>query len=329
MGLTDDILLIYLLWGFVWLASAIHAAVVKDIALGFEYRPSGIWWTPDLGAHFLFRFLPTATLSMFGIIWPGADLFHRRMQPYAEMSGINVADKTILVDYLGAITPIVIISALSNRHWKVAWFALLSVTAALASTLAGDIFTILPLEPVDGYESFYILVNGKAFWASLAVLVLYCISLVVVRPTSRWRFPRAVGSLADMLTYCYASNLIHHPMFEVQAMDDKQIHLQSKIHLGKHEYGFGFYHGRDGRRHIGFDIVERQVGADSPENIDVVIPSRGTFHFWFGYYLFRKPPSFTPEQLLRGGRTENRLRHWRKSSYRRASSGEESGPSSV
>jgi len=115
MGLTDDILLIYLLWGFVWLASAIHAAVVRDIALGFEYRPSGIWWTPNLGACFLFRFLPITTLSVFGVIWPGADLFNRMMQPYAEMFGINVADKTILVDYLGAITPLVIISALSNR----------------------------------------------------------------------------------------------------------------------------------------------------------------------------------------------------------------------
>ena len=55
------------------------------------------------------------------------------------------------------------------------------------------------------------------------------------------------------------------PLFFVPDATDERIHLVSRIHLAKRKYQLGLYLGNDGRRHLGFDVAERQNVSDELE----------------------------------------------------------------
>lgn len=77
------------------------------------------------------------------------------------------------------------------------------------------------------------------------------------------------------------------PEFDIQNRTDQEVHFVSQVHCAKNRYLFGFYLGKDGRRHIGFDIAQRGEGVNA-ERVDVVNP--GIFlDFGFKRWWFRMP----------------------------------------
>jgi len=89
----------------------------------------------------------------------------------------------------------------------------------------------------------------------VAVLLVYLISIPLAWPTPKRTLPRGLVSMADLLTFCHASYLMHDPIMCVQRPVDTQRHLYSKVFLAERLYLFGRYKGTDGQEHAGFDMA--------------------------------------------------------------------------
>ena len=223
--------------------------------------------------------IPAAINSLLSAIWFNADLFYRTAEPLAGMATPQLAQENILLDYVSPDPVSLIASALGKWHWRVAYFALLPLVAPYMSVFAVNIFQLSRGDEVD-----HLRLVPTNFYVSIAALSYYGISFVLVRPSIRYRFPRTVLSISDLLSYCCDSSIMTASEFSVQEPDDHQIHLQSQIYLAKRKYLFGFYRGKDGQRHLGFDADEfYDSPAGKAASVHAVIPGK------LPLFPFRKP----------------------------------------
>jgi hypothetical protein len=214
-------------------------------------------------------FIPALIINLFSICWISGDRFYRTTQPIAGMFEPGNATETILLDYVGTFPPLAIIKAINKKHWRVAWFAFLAVTCTFAPLPVGSTFIYTPA--TSGTQ---ITLVPAGLYASMAILSIYSLSLIFVRPPERYRLPHAIRNLADLLSYCYDSKVIDDPEFSVQESTDEHVHLDSKVHLRKGRYQFGMYRGKDGRRHIGFDRADRREQSGDVDAISRFEPGR-------------------------------------------------------
>lgn len=231
----------------------------------------------DTQGAILFRFLPVWILGLFSDLWFNADLFYRATQPLAAIDGASPPRKNILLDYSTSIPILITIKAALNGHWRVALFSLHSLRGNIPPVIAARIFS--SNLSASGYR---LTIQPANFWFCFAVLVIYLFTIPLVRPTPAYRLPRVVVNISDLLSYCYASRILGNeilgrPIFSVQERIDEKLHLESKVHLAKQNYRFGFYLGKDGNRHIGFDVTERQNFLGYIELVDNVEPGKATF----------------------------------------------------
>lgn len=220
----------------------------------------------------LFRFLPVNLFGWFGWLWLNADLFYRYMQPFAGMDSAAPATSNILLRYPTAMPVIITAQAISNGHWRVALMSGYSFCSRVAPILASDLF--LATATSTGY---HIEINKGNFWVCFVVLIVYLLTIPFIRPTPAYRLPRFPSSIVHVIGYCYASRIMDEKVFgntmlSVQDATDERVHLESKIHLAKKYYKFGYYMGKDSKMHLGFDVAERQNEAGKSETVIGVDP---------------------------------------------------------
>lgn len=245
-----------------------------------ENKPSLLFWIPSDTAKpystkeaFLFRFLPVSLMACFSLLWANIDHFYRFTQPFAGMANAAPATSNILLDYPSLMPTQTTFKAVANKHWRVALFSFLSLTASMPPIVASGIFVGIP--DATGFNEHIQPIN---FWFSFSILLMYLLCLVVARPPQAYRLPRnGIYTIGDLMQWCYASRIFDEvlhgrPMFEVQDAEDERIQLLSRIHLAKRNYQFGLYLGIDGRRHLGFDIAERINASGQLEYVDKVDP---------------------------------------------------------
>ncbi|KAJ4549982.1 hypothetical protein HRR78_004793 [Exophiala dermatitidis] len=220
--------------------------------------------------------IPAMVNSLINQLWFSAGVFYRASAPLAGMFVPRDARENILLDYLSPNSVTTIVVGVGNRHWRVVWFTLLTIVAPYLSAFAVNIFQ---LSRGDHADQLTILPTN--LYISLAAISLYAISCILARPPIEYRFPRMVLSIADLLSYCYDSSLMTAPEFSVQDPDDEEIHLQSKIHLAKRKYHFGFYKGTDGMRHLGFDANDSSSGSgETAVSVHHVVPGKYPVFPW-------------------------------------------------
>jgi hypothetical protein len=229
-------------------------------------------------------FIPALIINLFSICWISGDRFYRTTQPIAGMFEPGSATETILLDYVGTFPPLAIIKAIGKKHWRVAWFAFLAVTCTFAPLPVGSTFIYTPT--TSGTQ---ITLMPAGLYASMAILLIYALSLIFVRPPERYRLPHAIRNLADLLSYCYDSKVVDDPEFSVQESTDEHIHLDSKVHLRKGRYQFGMYRGKDGRRHIGFDRADRSEQSGGVDAISRFEPGRTVHITAASQWWLRRP----------------------------------------
>ena len=243
--------------------------------------------TNSLGSfvtHFTWLFLPSFLFAAIGSAFLNADLFYRNMQPLCGMDRANLAEENLLLDYLSTDPVTTIIKALNNSHWRVAWHAFLAIHITIPPILAGRVF--LPASTTNGYE---IHIDQNSLYLLVSLLGLYCISFYFVRPPDRFRAPRIIFNVLDLVSYCYMSTVKDNAEFCVQEPDDREIHLVSKVHLAKRRYQFGMYLGLDGHRHMGFDVSEwRTPEGEVYYPVDTFNPCSAFYGGFINWY-FRTP----------------------------------------
>lgn len=240
-------------------------------------------------ASFLLRFIPVLLMNLSGCIWDMADMFYRITEPFATMNEPGPATGNILLDYPSAPAGLITIKAMTNGHWRVALCSTFSLLATIPPIVATGIFVGSPIP--NGIAVSIAPIN---FWIFFILLIIYLIFMIVLRPTPSYRLPRVVRNLCDVLGYCYASGFLDDlgpdgkPIFSAQERDDQKVHLESKIHLAKKDYQFGLYFGKDGKRHMGFDVAVRDSLGGKQVEVENFDPGWGIRGLGM-WSLWRKP----------------------------------------
>lgn len=233
----------------------------RDIAhRGFYFTPPVLTASIALAQQTLFTFLPALLFDLLSIEVNTAAYFYRLHQPIANMQSPVSAEKSVLLDYVGRNAASAMLTAAANKHWRVAWLSFLDSVSAIPLILVAN--AVNAEETPDGW---HVNVTGGKFYSLFALLIVYCVSIVLCRPPPEYRTLMVVSTLAELLTLCYDSHMLDGNEFSVQDASDREIHLVSKVHLAKRKYQFGLYMGRDGRRHLGFDATsDRAIEGDVP-----------------------------------------------------------------
>ncbi|CAG8121290.1 unnamed protein product [Penicillium salamii] len=272
----DSVLAFLLAIGVALFITCIFGICRNIVNKGFDFTPSVPRTHIALVQEILFAFLPALFFNMFCMEIHATAYFYRLLQPIANMENPVSAEESVLLDYAGQNAASATLTAAKNKHWRVAWFNFLDGLSALPFVLIAGAFTAQ-----ETSAGWHVTVAPGSFYTLFALLIIYCVSLVLCRPPPEYRTPIMIPTLAELLTLCYDSQILDGNEFSVQDPSDRQIHLVSKVHLAKRKYRFGLYMGRDGRRHLGFDATsEKATECGTP-------PVYGIEPGWAIYFSFK------------------------------------------
>lgn len=163
-------------------------------------------------ANFLYSFIPSLLGTGLWLLFQSLDQTLRILQPWGELRhpGGSVASKSLLADYAACLPLQATSRALQNGHWRVAVTSLMATLFVLLPVLSGGLFMAL----TTGGDNVLMFPSIPIFGVLLALLFLYlgCLTLLLPHRGSL-ALPRAVTSLAGIISLCASSDLVQDPAF--------------------------------------------------------------------------------------------------------------------
>lgn len=211
---------------------------------------------------------PMAVFGVFGSNFLVADVYHRTMVPISRMGGwLDEEDrarirprapasavlgasarKSVLLDYLTPDPVSCIVKAVDDGEYRLA-------LAVLLATLSNSLYLLLAqlfyFDDLPG-QDYAVRVNLRVFYASYAILVVYCASIWILRPTGTVRTCRPLYTLLDTALNVHQSPIMLCPEFccpPFTGLDERQ--FQAQILLADRVHSYGVYAGMDGGDYIG------------------------------------------------------------------------------
>jgi hypothetical protein len=201
--------------------------------------------------NFILRMLPTAIASTLIFMSVMFDRFHLYTQPLVEMyNGPSSAEKTILLDYLTLSPLAVLLQAWNHRHWKVLYFATLSLLGPALQLIPAGVLLLTSKEDVI-YGSF----SRALLISAIAILAVYLGSYIFAYFSIKRRFPRWGTSLIDIWALCFSSHLARYPEFSECGPAWTKKDLAASLQLRYDEFSLGLCTGADGVQRVGFDTA--------------------------------------------------------------------------
>lgn len=222
-------------------------------------------------ANFLYSFVPSLLGMLIYFSFKTLSLTLRQLAPWTALSNPDgtTASHSLLLDYTASFP---LLTSFTNNHHLVALFTALAPLTILLPILAGGLF--FPIQETPTSSTVIMLPNLPAFYIILAILILCVIALIVlaisfIRPVGRrrHRLPHPVDCLAEIISFLYASSLVHDAAFrDVRSKADLSSRLVGRRERGtggqrgkggqEVRYAFGVFQGRDGRTHLGVERVK-------------------------------------------------------------------------
>lgn len=186
--------------------------------------------------------------------------------PEEDRTPAKVAE-SILLAYITVSPMQVPLTAWDNGHFKVCIYSTLNTLSPLFPIFVGGLLTVTPNEKYDRVNFSFSL---SAYIGIMVSLALYSILLPTAMPGAYRLLPRQLYSLADLMAMCHESKFMASPHLDIthrERTPSKQ-HMEARLLLTDDRFLFGVYHGRDGHRHIGFDVAqEREPDFGKLKNI--------------------------------------------------------------
>lgn len=248
---------------FCFLGILLTTAVVAlgiTLVTGAIFRPTSYAAFGDF-RNLVLNTLPVFTLSLCNLSLLQSDVYHRTRQPVRGMDKPALARDSILLDYVSTDPFTTIVTALDKGHYRVAWGTFIALSCTSSNILVGNMFQYDTA--AQTFQS-----TPLQAYAVLAVVLAYCIAVVLARPDPKYATGRrALENIIETLSLCYDSPLLsskHSPEFSVQDRTDKEIHLTSQVIVERDYYQFGVYRGISGKPRLGFSTG--RVGLlDNPD----------------------------------------------------------------
>jgi hypothetical protein len=160
------------------------------------------------------------------------------------------------------------LTAWDKGHFKVCIYSTLDTLSPLFPIFVGGLLTVTPNETYDRVNFSFSL---SAYIGVMVFLALYSVLLPVAMPGAYRLLPRQLYSLADLMAMCHESKFMASPHLNItdQEYTPSKQHMEARLLLEDDRFLFGVYHGRDGRRHIGFDVTQkREPGFGELKNVE-------------------------------------------------------------
>ncbi|KAL4884806.1 hypothetical protein BJY04DRAFT_205817 [Aspergillus karnatakaensis] len=183
--------------------SFVNNAVEEGFPPRLTTRPSSSAFS---SSNFLYSFIPALIGNCLFLAWQHIDLYFRALQPFAMLSSPEgaSAEQSLLLAYPSLLPIHVTITAVTNKHYKVAWISLISVISGAIPILAGGVFIALTY---PGNE-IKIASLMPAFYAIVVFCAIYMASFISIWPGRRRYLPHDIGTLADQMSFLYQSPLL-------------------------------------------------------------------------------------------------------------------------
>ncbi|KAI1774406.1 hypothetical protein F4818DRAFT_452394 [Hypoxylon cercidicola] len=135
LGILPQILFLALFLGFIaGIQALVHVSKKEE---GFAPSKSGL--------HYLSTYGPMFILTLATAFWSRVDFQAKLVSPWAHMSqGPTEAERSLLLDYLSALQPLVTIRALRNRDWAVAASSSCTLVLRLVIVLSTALIVLSP-----------------------------------------------------------------------------------------------------------------------------------------------------------------------------------------
>ncbi|KAK5046722.1 hypothetical protein LTR84_007483 [Exophiala bonariae] len=233
-------------------------------------------------ANFLYSFIPSLLGMILFLAWQPIDFYYRSVQPFSNLSRPTGAEArySLLLSYTAQTSVGVVVRAVVNGDYKLAYITFIGLLSMFIPALAGGVFTARFFESEDRVR----MVASMPGYIALCVFVtIYALSFLVVWPTRKRYLPHNVNTIAGLMSWLYASPLLDDGMVQnVRTRSDLVLRLagssvsdgltgdspaNEKSRFGRRsraqgrtrgtKYAFGVYIGRDGKEHLGIDRLQR------------------------------------------------------------------------
>jgi len=194
-----------------WLIFIIVSFVKNAVLYGFNPRlpvlPNAAGFA---SANFFYSFMPALLAMLLFLGWIPIDMAYRRLEPYAALNtsaakGAHAQD-SLLLDYPYRLPFFCTFGAAFGGHYLVAWFSFLTLIAATFPILAGGVFWTQFYIP---QQEVRVSIESRGYYALCVFLALVAFSLPLILFTAKKRrLPHAVTTLAEQLSFLYASPLL-------------------------------------------------------------------------------------------------------------------------
>lgn len=255
-------------------------------------RPGG--FSP---ANFLYSFLPAFLGTVLFLAWQPIAMYFRAVQPFCNLSQPSGADArhSLLLSYPARGPVSVILLALQNRDYKVAYISFIALLSLSIPVLAGGVFTA---EFFTAQDQVRMVASMPGYIALCVLVTIYALSYLVIWPTRKRYLPHNINTIAALLSWLYASPLLGDSALQnvttkgelIERLtrsssspatltgdgtkDDKRGRASRTVRrMGGNappRFAFGIYVGRDGMEHLGIDRLQRPGSRE----MFVVPPSR-------------------------------------------------------
>ncbi|KAK5270959.1 hypothetical protein LTR96_004237 [Exophiala xenobiotica] len=249
-------------------------------------------------ADFLYSFLPCLLGMVLFLAWQPIAMYFRAVQPFCNLSRPTGADArhSLLLSYPAHGPVTVVVKALRNGDYKVAYVSFISLLSLSLPVLAGGVFTA----QFFSTENRVGMVVSLPGYIALCVLVtIYALSYLIIWPTRKRYLPHNITTIAALMSWLYASPLLGDASLQdIRTKGDLIERLMGSSSpaaltgdasgneegaSGKHSrrtarytrqnaprFAFGISVGRDGKEHLGIDRLQRPGSREM-----LVVPAAG------------------------------------------------------
>lgn len=286
----DDITRIFNLWQmdpYICCVSAVSLGVLVtatvfwsrgDLAKSFELqiltnKASESNFSMSLRAErWLLLYLPLALFfGAFNLNFVSADLYHRTMAPVSKMSGrLKEEDATrispfnapnpikgatardsVLLDYLLPDPVSCVAKAVMEGEYRIAVGVVMASVSNTLYLLLAQLFHFDD-RPGRGYS---VRLNLGVFYGLYAILVVYLVSIWILRPRGPIRTCRPLYTLMDMAILVHQSPILLCPEFYCEPLLGlEEAQFQAQILIADRVYSYGVYGGMDGIEYVGVTV---------------------------------------------------------------------------
>lgn len=194
-------------------------------------------------------------------IWELLEKEMRMLEPFYILAKGKAPSSVLTLDYSATIPGYIIFKAFFRGHLLLAWVTFVTILIEILTVVLGSL-------DLEGGEESRLSSSMSFVLAIIIFVIVIATGWLVIYKRRKPFLPRQPGTISSVLAFIHQSRMLVDFEGTEQATTLERKRMLAK--LGK-DYGFGWYLGRDGKRHLGIDqeklLAKYKFGVDPGEAV--------------------------------------------------------------